>query len=128
MATYAIGDLQGCFVTLQALLEKIRFDQAHPRVRDKPGHVGPLARRRVIVVEIVEADDAVARFAQQSLGTVAADKPGSAGYKSGRHGRLPKGLVSQCARSLSQKCRQEGSGRGCRSAANRGRRVLVCRD
>lgn len=32
MATYAIGDLQGCFTTLQALLEKIRFDVAVDRL------------------------------------------------------------------------------------------------
>lgn len=32
MATYAIGDLQGCFVTLQRLLARIRFDAAGDRL------------------------------------------------------------------------------------------------
>jgi bis(5'-nucleosyl)-tetraphosphatase (symmetrical) len=32
MATYAIGDLQGCHDVLQALLEKIRFDPAKDRL------------------------------------------------------------------------------------------------
>ncbi len=32
MATYAIGDLQGCFLTLQALLKRISFSPAHDRL------------------------------------------------------------------------------------------------
>lgn len=32
MATYAIGDIQGCFDELQALLERIRFDPAKDRL------------------------------------------------------------------------------------------------
>ena len=32
MATYAIGDIQGCFVTFLRLLERISFDPAHDRL------------------------------------------------------------------------------------------------
>ncbi len=32
MATYAIGDIQGCFTSLMALLKRVDFDPAHDRL------------------------------------------------------------------------------------------------
>ncbi len=56
----------------------VGLDHAEVAVGGQPPLVGPLARRVIVVVEVVEADDRVAT-AQQALGQMAADETGRAG-------------------------------------------------
>ena len=64
MATYAVGDIQGCYTELLQLLEKIRFDQTS----DKLWLVGDLVNRGPCSLEVLRLIKSLGESAITVLG------------------------------------------------------------
>ncbi|HEX5033663.1 MAG TPA: metallophosphoesterase, partial [bacterium] len=64
MSTYAIGDIQGCYLTLQKLLEKIGFDPA----ADRLWLLGDLVNRGPRSLEVLRWASALGDRVQAVLG------------------------------------------------------------
>jgi bis(5'-nucleosyl)-tetraphosphatase (symmetrical) len=64
MSTYAIGDIQGCYLTLQKLLEKLEFNPS----RDKLWLLGDLVNRGPRSLEVLRWASALGERVQAVLG------------------------------------------------------------
>src|SRR5690349_12304996 len=61
-------------------IAKITFDQGIARVHQRERNIPALARRAIVIVEIIDTNNFIAAR-QQCIGQVAADKSGAAGYE-----------------------------------------------